>query len=85
MCGIAGQFNLDGKEPDLKLLSVMSERLVHRGPDGEGTHASGPVALAHRRLVIIDLSYEGLQPMTSEDGTMWLVFNGEIYNFIELR
>ena len=85
MCGIAGQYCLDGKEPDLKLLSVMSERLAHRGPDGKGIHTSGPVALAHRRLAIIDLSEEGLQPMTSEDGTMWLVFNGEIYNFVELR
>ena len=85
MCGIAGQYCLDGKEPDIKLLSVMSKRLAHRGPDGEGIHTSGPVALAHRRLAIIDLSDEGLQPMTSEDGTMWLVFNGEIYNFVELR
>ena len=85
MCGIAGQYCLNGKEPDLNLLSLMSERLAHRGPDGEGTHVSGPVALAHRRLAIIDLSDEGLQPMTSEDGTMWLVFNGEIYNFVELR
>ena len=85
MCGIAGQYCLDGKEPDTKLLSVMSERLAHRGPDGEGTHISGPVALAHRRLAIIDLSEEGLQPMTNEDGTLWLVFNGEIYNYLELR
>jgi asparagine synthase (glutamine-hydrolysing) len=85
MCGIAGLYCLDGKEPDTQLLSVMSERLSHRGPDGDGTHISGPVALAHRRLAIIDLSEDGLQPMTSEDGSMWLVFNGEIYNFVELR
>ena len=85
MCGIAGQYCLDGKEPDTQLLSVMSERLAHRGPDGEGLHISGPVALAHRRLAIIDLSNEGLQPMTSENGTLWIVFNGEIYNFVELR
>ncbi|MDO9325981.1 MAG: asparagine synthase (glutamine-hydrolyzing) [Methanoregula sp.] len=85
MCGIAGQYSLDGKEPDKKLLSVMSERLAHRGPDGVGIHTNGPVALAHRRLAIIDLSDEGHQPMTSEDQTLWLVFNGEIYNFIELR
>ncbi len=85
MCGIAGLYCLEGKEPDLKLLSVMAERLAHRGPDGEGTHIGGPVALAHRRLAIIDLSDEGLQPMTSEEGTHWLVFNGEIYNFVELR
>ncbi|MFA4849636.1 MAG: asparagine synthase (glutamine-hydrolyzing) [Methanoregula sp.] len=85
MCGIAGQYCLDGKEPGKKLLSVMSERLAHRGPDGEGVHINGPIALAHRRLAIIDLSDEGLQPMTNEDGTLWLVFNGEIYNFVELR
>ncbi len=85
MCGIAGQYCFDGAAPDTKLLSVMSERLAHRGPDGEGTHISGPVALTHRRLAIIDLSDEGLQPMTNEDGTLWLVFNGEIYNFVELR
>jgi asparagine synthase (glutamine-hydrolysing) len=85
MCGIAGQYCFNETAPDTKLLSVMSERLAHRGPDGEGVHISGPVALAHRRLAIIDLSDEGLQPMTSEDGTLWLVFNGEIYNFVELR
>ena len=85
MCGIAGRCCLDGKEPDPKLLSVMAERLAHRGPDGEGTHICGPVALSHRRLAIIDLSDEGLQPMTSEKGTHWLVFNGEIYNFVELQ
>lgn len=85
MCGIAGQYCLDGTSPDIKLLSVMSERLAHRGPDGERTHVRGPVALTHRRLAIIDLSDDGLQPMTNEDGTLWLVFNGEIYNFVELR
>jgi asparagine synthase (glutamine-hydrolysing) len=85
MCGIAGQYCLDGTAPDTNLLSVMSERLAHRGPDGEGIHIRGPVALAHRRLAIIDLSNDGLQPMTNEDGSLWLVFNGEIYNFVELR
>jgi len=85
MCGIAGQYCLDGNIPDKQLLAIMSERLTHRGPDGEGTHITGPVALAHRRLAIIDLSEDGLQPMTSEDSTLWLVFNGEIYNFVELR
>lgn len=85
MCGIAGLYCLDGTAPDTKLVSVMSERLAHRGPDGESTYVRGPVALAHRRLAIIDLSDDGLQPMTNEDGTLWLVFNGEIYNFIELR
>jgi asparagine synthase (glutamine-hydrolysing) len=85
MCGIAGQYCLDGRDPDKALLAAMSERLAHRGPDGEGTRICGSVGLVHRRLAIIDLSTEGLQPMTNEDGTLWLVFNGEIYNYPELR
>ncbi len=85
MCGIAGQYCLDGTAPDTKLLAAMSERLIHRGPDGEGTRICGSTGLVHRRLAIIDLSEEGLQPMTNEDGTLWLVFNGEIYNYVELR
>jgi asparagine synthase (glutamine-hydrolysing) len=85
MCGIAGQFCPDGKAPDNQLLREMSERLIHRGPDSEGTHIAGSIGLAFRRLAIIDLSDEGRQPMTNEDGTLWLVFNGEIYNYVELR
>ena len=85
MCGIAGQYCCDGRAPDEALLAAMSERLTHRGPDGEGTRISGCTGLVHRRLAIIDLSAEGLQPMTNEDGTLWLVFNGEIYNYVELR
>jgi asparagine synthase (glutamine-hydrolysing) len=85
MCGIAGQYCLDGREPDASLLAEMSERLVHRGPDSDGTRVHGSVGLVYRRLAIIDLSEDGSQPMTSEDGTLWLVFNGEIYNYIELR
>ena len=85
MCGIAGQYCFNGRTPDPGLLARMSARLVHRGPDGEGSRICGTVGLVHRRLSIIDLSEEGLQPMTNEDGTLWLVFNGEIYNFIELR
>ena len=85
MCGIAGQYCYDGKVPDRELLAKMSELLAHRGPDGEGTKIHGSMGLVYRRLAIIDLSDDGLQPMTNEDGTLWLVFNGEIYNFIELR
>jgi asparagine synthase (glutamine-hydrolysing) len=85
MCGIAGQYCYDGKLPDRVLLARMSELLAHRGPDGEGTEIRGSIGLVYRRLAIIDLSDDGLQPMTNEDGTLWLVFNGEIYNFIELR
>ncbi|MDD1661514.1 MAG: asparagine synthase (glutamine-hydrolyzing) [Methanomicrobiales archaeon] len=85
MCGIAGQLSLAGGRPDEVLLTAMSARIRHRGPDGEGMYLDGPVGLAHRRLSIIDLSEAARQPMTNEDGTLWLVFNGEIYNFIELR
>ena len=85
MCGIAGQYCLDGKAPESDLLATMAERLAHRGPDGQGMRISGSMGLVHRRLAIIDLTDEGLQPMTNEDGTLWLVFNGEIYNYVELR
>jgi len=85
MCGIAGQYCFGGGEPDRDLLERMSGRLVHRGPDGAGCEVRGPAGLVHRRLAIIDLSNDGLQPMTNEDGSLWLVYNGEIYNYIELR
>ena len=85
MCGIAGQYCFGGGKPDTDLLSRMSRLLAHRGPDGEGTRICGITGLVHRRLAIIDLSEDARQPMTSEDGTLWLVFNGEIYNYIELR
>jgi asparagine synthase (glutamine-hydrolysing) len=85
MCGIAGQYCFSGKEPDGRLLSLMSEKLSHRGPDGEGIHLSRFTGLVHRRLAIIDLSDDARQPMTNEDGTLWLVFNGEIYNYLELH
>ncbi|HRT11806.1 MAG TPA: asparagine synthetase B, partial [Methanoculleus sp.] len=68
MCGIAGQFVLNGGEADPSLTAAMAEKLAHRGPDGEGSLCSGPVGLAHRRLAIIDLSDEGRQPMANEDG-----------------
>lgn len=85
MCGICGKLNFDRQmpiEPDL--LRRMMDLIHHRGPDGSGEHVSGPVGLGHRRLSIIDLS-TGSQPMCNEDGTVWVVFNGEIYNFEALR
>ena len=82
MCGIVGQFALNGEDADEALVGAMAERLAHRGPDGEGTFFSGPIGLAHRRLAIAD---EGRQPMGSEDGTLQIVFDGEIYNHLELR
>jgi asparagine synthase (glutamine-hydrolysing) len=85
MCGIAGQYCFDGAAPDEKLLAAMSERIAHRGPDGQGMYVHGSIGLAHRRLAIIDLSEDAHQPMANEDGSLRLVFNGEIYNFIELR
>ncbi|MDD1666718.1 MAG: asparagine synthase (glutamine-hydrolyzing) [Methanomicrobiales archaeon] len=85
MCGIAGLLSLEGARADERLLADMSARIRHRGPDGSGTYIDGPIGLAHRRLAIIDLTDAAKQPMTNEDGTLRLVFNGEIYNFIELR
>lgn len=85
MCGICGKLNFDPEEPVSKeLLSKMMDLIHHRGPDGGGQYRSGPVGLGHRRLGIIDLS-TGDQPMCNEDGTVWVVYNGEIYNFRELR
>ena len=83
MCGIAGVVLMDGKAalPDLER---MIATLRHRGPDGVGYYRSAPCALAHTRLSIIDLETGG-QPMANEDASVWTVFNGEIFNFIELR
>lgn len=85
MCGICGKLNLDRRwEVDPALLRAMLDTIRHRGPDGEGTYLSGQVGLGHRRLSIIDLS-TGQQPLANEDGTVWIVFNGEIYNYQDLR
>jgi asparagine synthase (glutamine-hydrolysing) len=84
MCGIAGIFDCSGKrEFDPGLLATMNQTQFHRGPDEGGSHLEPGVALAHRRLSIIDLS-SGQQPMFSADGTLCVVYNGEIYNFREL-
>ncbi|MGE5831918.1 MAG: asparagine synthase (glutamine-hydrolyzing) [Methanomicrobiales archaeon] len=85
MCGIAGIFNQNNGTVDKSLLEAMSDRIRHRGPDGGGIHLDGPIGLAHRRLAIIDLTDAAEQPMTNEDGALWLVYNGEIYNYLELR
>ena len=84
MCGIAGLFRRDGAAVDMGLLRRMTDILAHRGPDGDGFHARGPVGLGHRRLAIIDLS-TGDQPMSAADGSAWIVYNGEVYNYRELR
>src|SRR5688572_7134131 len=84
MCGIHGIINLDGAPADAALMSAMGGVTVHRGPDDEGAHADGPCVIGMRRLSIIDLA-GGHQPLSNEDGSLWTVCNGEIYNFRELR
>jgi asparagine synthase (glutamine-hydrolysing) len=84
MCGICGIYNFNGEPIDRELLDRMSSIIRHRGPDGEGSYVSGDIGLGHRRLSIIDIEGEA-QPITNEDKSMYLIFNGEIYNFIELR
>ncbi|MHB8829695.1 MAG: asparagine synthase (glutamine-hydrolyzing) [Syntrophales bacterium] len=89
MCGICGKIDFAGGRVSEGLLRRMNERLAHRGPDDAGIHLSHhegvSCGLGHRRLSIIDLSEAGRQPMANEDKSLWMVFNGEIYNFKELR
>jgi asparagine synthase (glutamine-hydrolysing) len=87
MCGIVGIYSFKGKPIDENLLVRMRDSMSHRGPDGSGTWMSndGQIGLGHRRLSIIDLSDAASQPMCNEDGTLWIVFNGEIYNHAEIR
>ena len=84
MCGIAAVVRFDGSPVDRELLLRMRDSMIHRGPDDAGIHILDNVGLAHRRLSIVDLSPAGHQPMCNEDGSIWLVFNGEIYNYVEL-
>ncbi len=86
MCGIVGKYNLKTKEPvSPQLIEAMCDKIVYRGPDDSGVYTEGPIGLGHRRLSIIDLSEMGHQPMASRDKSLWITFNGEIYNFRELR
>jgi asparagine synthase (glutamine-hydrolysing) len=85
MCGIVGQINFDGSQVCPVLLKKMTDVISHRGPDGEGHWIEGNIGLGHRRLSIIDLSPAGNQPMVSTDQRFVLSYNGEIYNFMELR
>lgn len=85
MCGIAGVLNFNGEPASPVLLKRMTDAIVHRGPDGEGHYIEGPLGLGHRRLAIIDLSTAGHQPMTTENGRFVMTYNGEVYNFNELR
>jgi asparagine synthase (glutamine-hydrolysing) len=84
MCGITGFVRNDGKPVDEALLARMNESIRHRGPDEDGFYVNGPVGMAMRRLAIIDLK-SGQQPIHNQDRTAWIVYNGEIYNYLELR
>jgi asparagine synthase (glutamine-hydrolysing) len=85
MCGIAGKLNFDADRAiDRDTLSAMTQVIAHRGPDSDGFYTGPGIGLGFRRLSIIDLS-TGDQPIANEDGTVWVIFNGEIYNFVEVR
>jgi asparagine synthase (glutamine-hydrolysing) len=85
MCGITGIFNLNQKPISTVILRQMTEAIAHRGVDGEGFYADGCIGLGHRRLAIIDLSPAGHQPMITKNGRYVLIYNGEIYNYQELK
>lgn len=85
MCGVAGYLNLDGRPASEIVLRKMTDSIRHRGPDGEGQFTDGNVALGHRRLAILDLSSAGHQPMQSKNSRYVITFNGEVYNFKEIR
>jgi asparagine synthase (glutamine-hydrolysing) len=84
MCGICGQLRFDGQPVQLETLKRMADSMIHRGPDDEGYHLVGEIGLGFRRLSIIDIQ-GGHQPMSDRDESVWVVFNGEIYNFQDLR
>lgn len=85
MCGVAGYLRLDGALADARVVAAMGDAVAHRGPNGSGTFVEGPCGLAHRRLAIIDLSEAAAQPMTSSDGRFVISYNGEVYNYREIR
>src|SRR5215472_2921509 len=85
MCGICGQYNFRNQAPVQKAnLEAMTNSMAHRGPDDEGYFIAGPLGFGFRRLSIIDLA-GGHQPMSDKEETVWIIFNGEIYNYKELR
>jgi asparagine synthase (glutamine-hydrolysing) len=86
MCGFAGGLLFPPEEfQDTEMLNRMGSVIAHRGPDNQGLTVKGPCGFVHRRLSIIDLSSRGNQPMSNENGSVWIVYNGEVYNFRELR
>jgi asparagine synthase (glutamine-hydrolysing) len=85
MCGICGQYNFGNLEPVRRHdVEAMAKAIIHRGPDDDGYHIAGPLGFGFRRLSIIDLA-GGHQPMSDQEESVWVIFNGEIYNFLELR
>ena len=84
MCGIVGVVRGDGAPVAPAMIVAMRDSLTHRGPDDAGLHVAGAIGLGARRLAVIDLTAAGHQPMVSHDGNLWIVFNGEIYNHVEL-
>src|SRR2546428_3188438 len=85
MCGTTGVFSFDPQRPvDAELVRAMSAAITHRGPDEDGFYLRGPLGMGNRRLSIVGLA-DGRQPIANEDGTVWTVFNGEIYNYADLR
>lgn len=85
MCGLAGEIRFDGRAPDVGAVARMTGCMVHRGPDGDGLWARGPVALGHRRLSIVDLSTAGAQPMVLPRAGLTIAYNGMVYNYEQLR
>ncbi len=86
MCGITGIYNFrEGTSVDQQILQGMTDVIRHRGPDADGIYVHGSLGLGHRRLSIIDLSEAGRQPMFSDDRHLAIVFNGEIYNYLDYR
>lgn len=88
MCGIAGILSFSAGAPvKNEILAAMRDSMIHRGPDGDGLWISpeGRIGLAHRRLAIVDLSDSAAQPMSDAEQTVWVTFNGEIYNHLGLR
>ncbi len=85
MCGITGIWQTDGAPVERNVIQTMTDALAHRGPDGQGIRVSASLGLGHRRLAILDLGPAGHQPMSYAGGRYWIVYNGEVYNFLELR
>ena len=86
MCGIVGKYNFStGEKVSSELLKSMCDTIEYRGPDDSGVHTDGHIGLGHRRLSILDLSTLGHQPMASKDESIWITYNGEIYNFQSLK